>query len=318
MGPTTSGLTIPRQRIDCVVIGAGPAGMTAATYLARFRRSVLVVDHGKSRALKIPLSHNIPGFAEGISGADILRRHEEQLLVHGVGVEAGRVSEAHAVGELGFRLVLQRDDGSRHDVEARTVLVATGVSDKEPPLADVGSAINEGLIRICPVCDAYEVTDQNIAILGNGRAAIGEAVFMRTYSETVSLLLYGGTAHLTDEDLGTLVIAGVRIVREPVSAVRTEANKTTIVLTADGAEHRFDTLYSALGTQANSGLAVALGAHVEESCNAIVVDEHQRTTVPGVWACGDVVSSLNQVSVAWGHAAVAATDIHNHLRSRRP
>lgn len=310
------GLPKPAKRVDCIIVGAGPAGMTAATYLARFRRSVLVVGHGKSRALKIPLSHNIPGFAEGISGADIIRRHEGQLSIHGVDVEQGRISEVQPMKEQGFRVWLQRDDGSRHALEARTVLFATGVSDTEPPLADVCSAINEGLVRICPVCDAYEVRDQNIAILGDGRAAIGEAVFMSTYSGTVSLLLYGGAVHLTEDDRGTLEDAGVRVVRAPVSAVRTEADKTTVVLTSDGAEHRFDTLYSALGTQANSELAVALGADVQEACNAIVVDGHQRTNVPGLWAAGDVVSSLNQVPVAWGHAAVAATDIHNHLRKR--
>jgi thioredoxin reductase (NADPH) len=138
---------------------------------------------------------------------------------------------------------------------------------------------------------------------------------MRTYSETVSLLLYGGAVHLTDDDRGTLAAAGVRVVQEPVCALRTEADQTTVVVTSDGAEHRFATLYSALGTRANSDLAVALGADVEESCGAIVVDDHQRTNVPGLWAAGDVVSSLNQVSVAWGHAAVAATDIHKHLQS---
>lgn len=308
--------SLPRQRVDCVVVGAGPAGMTAATYLARFRRSVLVVGHGESRASKIPLSHNIPGFAEGISGADILRRHEEQLSMHGVSVEREWVSGAHVAEGSGFRIVLKREDASQYEVDARTVLIATGVTDAEPPLADVGAAIHEGLVRICPVCDAYEVKDQDIAILGDGRAAIGEAVFMRTYSDTVSLLLYGGAGHLTPDDRGKLREEGVRLVEEPATAVRIEAERATVVSTADGAEHRFDTLYSALGTQANSELAVALGAEVEESCNAIVVDEHQRTNVPGLWAAGDVVSSLNQVSVAWGHAAIAATDIHNHLLSR--
>ena len=137
---------------------------------------------------------------------------------------------------------------------------------------------------------------------------------MRTYSHRVTLLMLSGAAELTLEDRERLEGSGIVLVEEPVSAVTVEEDRIAALTIRSGRDHRFDTLYSALGADARSGLSQKLGAEHDTACRAVVVDEHQRTSVGGVWAAGDVVSTLNQVSVAWGEAAIAATDIHNHLR----
>jgi thioredoxin reductase (NADPH) len=299
---------------DCLIVGAGPAGLTAAVYLARFHRSVTVLDAGESRAGRIPLSHNIPGMAKGLGGQDLLDRHREQAAVYGVTPRRGTVRSMVPLTGGGFLATV--DDGSGDDlrIEARTVLVATGVRDREPALPDVENAIMRGLVRHCPVCDAFEVTGQNIAVLGQGAGAIGEAVFMRTYSRRVTLLLLSGVDALSDEDRQRIAYHDILLVEEPITTVSIEGDRIAALTTGSGTEHHFDTLYSALGADARSDIALSLGADHEKSCNAIIVDDHQRTSVPGMWAAGDVVSTLNQVAVAWGHAAVAATDIHNRLR----
>ena len=302
------------MKTDCLIIGAGPAGLTAAVYLARFHRSVTVLDSGESRAVRIPLSHNIPGMAGGLGGHDLLDRHREQAAVYGVTPRIGTVRAISRKIDGGFLAFIDEGLSDELQIEARAVLIATGVRDREPLLPDVEDAIMRGLVRHCPVCDAFEVTDQNIAVLGQGAGAIGEAIFMRTYSARVTLLLLAGADPLCDEDRRRIVANDIMLVEEPITTVLIEGNRIAALTTGSGAEHQFDTLYSALGAYARSDIALSLGADHETTCNAIIVDEHQRTSVPGMWAAGDVVSTLNQVAVAWGQAAVAATDIHNQLR----
>lgn len=119
---------------------------------------------------------------------------------------------------------------------------------------------------------------------------------------------------LTREDLDELAQSGIDIIEEAVAEVSVESDKITALRLADGREHRFDTLYSALGSRVRSDLALKLSAHHDDS-QALIVDAHQRTSVPGLYAAGDVVSSLNQISVAMGQAAIAAADIHNRSPS---
>lgn len=300
--------------IDCLIIGGGPAGLTAAVYLARFRRSVVVVDAGESRAARIPLSHNIPGIVDGVRGTDLLVRHRDQAAVYGIEPVRGTVESLDANPAGGFTAKARRADGRLTSLDARTVLLATGVRDRDPNLPDVTRAILDGYIRHCPVCDAFEVIDENIGILGDGPSAVGEAIFMRTYSDRVTLLMLSGPAGLTPTDRDSLRGEGIVLVEESVSAVTVEGDRVAVQTTANGSDHCFDTLYSALGADARSSLTQTLGADHDTACRAVVVDLHQRTSVAGVWAAGDVVTNLNQISVAWGQAAVAATDIHNHLQ----
>ncbi|WP_416358078.1 NAD(P)/FAD-dependent oxidoreductase [Aureimonas phyllosphaerae] len=298
---------------DCLIVGAGPAGLTAAVYLARFRRSVVVVDTGTSRASRIPWSYNIPGFADGISGPDILRRHVEQAAAFDIVPRSANVRTLLAE-DGGFTCLMAGESGERATVRARTVLLATGVQDNEPEMPELAEAISAGSVRLCPVCDAYEAIDADIAVLGDGSGAAAEAVFMRTYSERVTLLLSGGARCLSPDDRASLGGQGIRIVEEGIAALARDDADRMVVRTAGGAGLAFDAVYAALGSRARSGLAAALGAELVAADGAVVVDGHQRTGVPGLWAAGDVASSLNQVSVAWGQAAIAATDIHNHLR----
>jgi thioredoxin reductase (NADPH) len=252
--------------------------------------------------------------AEGLGGRDLLARHREQAAVYGVTPRAGTVRALRPVNGGGFVATVEDSFGDTVLIEARTVLLATGVRDREPALPDVEDAIMRGLVRHCPVCDAFEVADQNIAVLGHGAGAIGEAIFMRTYSTRVTLLLLTGADDVCDADRHRMASHDISLVEEPIVTVSLDGDRIAALTTGSGTEYHFDTLYSALGADARSDIALSLGADHEQTCNAIVVDDHQRTSVPGMWAAGDVVSTLNQVAVAWGQAAVAATDIHNHLR----
>lgn len=292
------------RRPDVLIIGAGPAGLTAATYLARFRRQVLVADGGAPRACWIPVSHNLPGFPHGITGEAILRRMTEQALEFRAVIEPGRVEALARDGE-GFSARL-----NGREVRARAVLLATGVTDHHPDLPGVERAIERALVRICPICDGFEATGKAVAVIGKDDTGAGEAAFLRTYSDRVTLIHVGPAATLTKE--AELDRLGVELVRASIDDVRLEDDRVT-ALAWGGAFRVFDLVYSALGTSPNAGLAGALGATVGDD-GRLMVDAHQRTSMPGLYAAGDVVRGLNQIAVAGAEAAIAATAIHNALR----
>lgn len=298
--------------IDCLIVGGGPAGVTAAIYLARFRRSVLVVDEGKSRCSWIPTTRNHPGYPDGIHGSELLDRMRAQARRYGVRIEPGSVRTAVPLDGGGFMASLAKP-GQR--VEAATLLLATGVIDDQPKVPNLFDAVQSGLIRVCPICDGYEVIDRKVGVIGHGDQAVGEALFMRTYTPHVTLLTLGEPMDLQPELRSALQGAGIVVEEEPASGVTIADGRITHVVLRSGREHAFDTLYSALGTLARSSLAAEIGAAMDEG-GRLTVDGHQRTSVPGFFAAGDVVSTLNQISVAMGEAAKAATAIHNDLRLR--
>ena len=289
---------------EVLVIGAGPAGLTAATYLGRFRRRTLVIDAGEPRACWIPLSHNMPGFPSGVSGADILKRMREQAEEFGAVIQAGRVETLTGAGD-GF---VARIGG--RSIPARAVLLATGVVDHHPDLPGVERAVQRSLVRICPICDGYEATDKAVAVIGQDDKGAREAAFLRTYSDRVTLIHIGPPDALTQGD--ELRRLGVELIAAPLESVVLEQDRVT-ALGWGGRTRAFDLVYSALGASPNADLARGLGARLAAD-GRLEVDLHQAASVPGLYAAGDVVRGLNQIAVATAEAAVAATDIHNRLR----
>lgn len=296
---------------DCIIIGAGPAGLTAAIYLARFHLAIRLFDSGSSRAAMIPCTRNHAGYPDGIAGKDLLALMLAQAETYGAHREAKKVTAIHPDGE-NFRIVT--DDG---DFRARTVLLATGVVNHRPNiLPEVHDpALARGLIRYCPICDGYEVTDRRVGVVGTGDHGMREALFLRGYTRDVTLIA-PEAEHMLDEACArTLDEAGIARVDGPCGGWAIEGDR----LALDTAHGRmaFDSVYPALGSRIRSHLAVAAGARAsDEGC--LEVDDHQRTSVPGLFAAGDVVKGLDQISHAMGEAGVAATTIRNLLAERQP
>jgi thioredoxin reductase (NADPH) len=289
---------------DCLIIGGGPAGLTAAVYLARFRREILVIDEGESRAKLIAESHNYPGFA-GVSGPALLTRLTEQAYRHGAPIRSGRVTALRR-GEHGSFRAFTNDS----EIEARRVLLATGLVDERPNVGGLEAAIYQGSIRFCPICDAYEALDKRIGVIGPLGSAAPKALFLRTYSNRITLVAFEDETTAPAGVLDELHAAGVEVAHGAARVERT--NNEAIVTCRDGRRLTLDVLYPALGCTVKSDLATCLGVHASDTGN-ICVNEHQRTSVRGLYCAGDVVSDLHQLSVAIGHAAIAATAIHNDL-----
>lgn len=296
---------------DCIIIGAGPAGLTAAIYLARFHLRIRLFDCGSSRAALIPCTHNHAGYPDGISGKDLLARMLEQAEKYGAERELAEVTALRRDGE---NFVVRVGDRA---VAARTVLLATGVVNHRPEIDDAlhAEALQRGLLRYCPICDGYEVTDKRVGVIGTGDHGMREAIFLRGYTSDVTLIAPHAEHALDDACVEALDAAGIVRVDGPCGGYAIEGDQ----LAFDTAHGRmaFDSVYPALGSRIRSRLAIEAGARAAED-GCLEVDDHQRTSVPGLFAAGDVAKGLDQISHAMGEAGVAATTIRNLLAERRP
>lgn len=290
---------------DTVIIGAGPAGLTAAAYLGRFKRSVVVLHTHESRARWIPTSHNTPGFPSGVGGGELLSRLCSQAHEYGAQTTAARVREVRS-GRNVFEV-----EADQQVYRARFVILATGVLDKLPPLPGIEDAVRRGLVRICPICDAYEARNSSIAVLSDGEHGIREAEFLLTYSRHISLVHIG--AALGKRELERLSQQGIGLMT--ANKQELSIDHGGMMLRTPGEATRFDVWYVALGCAPRTTLLANLNPALDES-GALRVSAHQETSVAGLYAAGDVVRGLNQIIVAEAEGAIAATDIHNKLRAR--
>ncbi len=298
--------------LDCLVIGGGPAGLTAAIYLSRYHLDIMVVDGGKSRASWIPTSHNHAGYPDGINGKELLRLMREQAQRYGTRIEDGQVTRIERAEDGLFTA-----EWGSGPVAARTVLLATGVTNRRPPIdpEEHDPAMAKGLIRYCPICDGYEVTDKKIGIIGNADRGSGEAMFLRSYTCDVTLIDPDGPVDIGTEERKRLEQAGVTLIDGPITAIK--PGDCTISVATKSGRIEFDSIYPALGSDTHSQLAEMLGAKLSGDC-CIVVDSHQRSSVPGLYAAGDIVKGLDQISHAMGEGGVASTTIRNDLAKERP
>lgn len=300
------------QRDDCIIIGAGPAGLTAAIYLARFHLSIRLFDCGSSRAAMIPCTRNHAGYPEGIKGTDLLRLMYAQAKRYGAHRELAEVTglsreEDGFVVRIGDRIA-----------RARTVLLATGVVNHRPkslPNDVHDAALARGLLRYCPICDGYEVTDKRVGVIGTGDHGMREALFLRGYTRDVTLIAPEAEHGLDDACAAKLDAAGIQRVDGPCGGFAIEGDQ--LALDTAGGRMTFDSVYPALGSRIRSHLAVEAGARASED-GCLEVDDHQRTSIPGLFAAGDVVKGLDQISHAMGEAGVAATTIRNTLSEQSP
>lgn len=299
--------------LDCLIVGGGPAGLTAAIYLARFHLDIVVVDGGKSRAAWIPCTRNHAGYPDGIEGKELLRRMQAQACKYGAKIETEYVSRLERDEKTGLFTATWGSGCTR----ARTVLLATGVTNRRPPMDEElhDDALSRGLVRYCPICDGYEVTDKKVGVIGGDSHGVAEALFLRSYTADVTLIAPDKSLRLKPEDNATLREAGINCVDGPAQAVAF-AHDCITVDTAEG-HYTFDTIYPALGSDTHTQLGEMVGAKLAgDGC--FLCDSHQRTSVPGLYAAGDVVHGLDQISHAMGEGGVAATTIRNDLCAEEP
>ena len=295
--------------IDCLVIGGGPAGLTAGIYLARFRRRFLIADAGRSRASLIPRTRNHPAFPEGVTGPELLSRMRRQL--DRFSLDAIIDAEVESLTDDGERI--RARIGGR-TISAAYVVIAAGVVDVQPPMPEPLRGVREGLIRHCAICDAYEMTDRPLAVIGASRKALGTALFLTTYTREIWLCSLGAPFEFDAELRDVAAGHGIALVEADLASVEPAEAGGLALHFSGGLGLTVDALYPALGFEPRSSLASGLGLRLHED-GRIAADDRQRTSNPRCYAAGDIVTGLNQIGVAMAQGEIAAVDIHNRLRA---
>ena len=296
---------------DCLVVGAGPGGLSAALYLARFHRRVLVLHDGTSRALRIPRTHNVPGFPDGVAGVELVARMRQHAETYGAQVREAEVVAASRDDD-GFTLTTRA--GER--LSASALILATGLFLNQIALPhDVHeAAIRAGVLRYCPICDGHEHTNQRIAVVGCDGQGAAEALFLRTYSDDLTLVPRT-FMELDAADRAALATAGVRVIEQSVARFEPREDAMRLHLQGGGTPLDFDVVYPALGCRQRTELVRALGLPLDDA-GAMDSRAPYGTAIAGLYGVGDIVDGLDQISVAMGHGAIAATRAHNYLRAR--
>lgn len=280
-----------------LVVGGGPAGLAAATWLGRHRRRTLVVDAGRHRNRATEAIH-------GLLGRDPVTptRFREEALADLAGyphveVRDGTVTAVVADGDR-FRAEV---DG--RPVIASRIVLATGVRDRFPAIDGLEEHYGAGL-QHCPTCEGYETRDRPVAVLGWGAHVPAFATELLDWASQVAIISHGAQPDIDADQLGRLGELGIELVDDRAEALLGTRGALRAVRCASGREVDAAMVFFSIGHDATVELATALGCELTDE-GVIAVDHEQRTTVPGVFAAGDVTPGMQLVNVALGEGTVA-------------
>lgn len=302
---------------DCIVIGAGPAGLSAALFLARYRRRVLTFHHNSPRNV---YSHGVHGFLghHGILPSELLARGRDEVTQHGGLIVEGCVTKVEKIAEEHFR-VSTGDGGNggeavRQSFEARRILLATGLRDLTPDCPGFPDFYGV-TVHHCPDCDGYEVSGKRVAVLSRGPEAIGFTLNLLTWTDRLTLLTNGDEGDISAEHRDKLAHFNIPLSNRRI--VGLEGDKETKLIERvrfeDGDAMECDALFFNLGTKMSGELHEKLGCKLDAECGLVAVDDEQQTSVCGVYAAGDITPHSQLAVVAAAEGAMAAIHIHKSL-----
>jgi thioredoxin reductase len=301
---------------DCIVIGAGPAGLSAALFLARYRRRVLTFHNSSPRNL---YSHGVHGFLghDGIMPQELLTRGRDEVTKYGGLVIEGCVTKVERVGEEHFCVQTGDENEATTDektFDARRILLATGLRDLTPDCS--GFTDFYGVtVHHCPDCDGYEVSDKRVAVLSRGHEGIGFTLNLLTWTERLTLLTNGDEGDINQEHKEKLAHFSIPVMNQRIARLEGDVKTKLIerVRFEGGETLDCDALFFNLGTEMSGDLHEQLGCKLDEECGLVRVDDEQQTSVRGVYAAGDMTPHSQLAVVAAAEGAMAAIQIHKSL-----
>jgi thioredoxin reductase (NADPH) len=291
---------------DCIIIGGGPAGLVAGIYLRRFHRRTLVIDRGEQRVKCIPKIRNLVGYAEGISGRALLHRLRQQATRYNLPIENGTATVRRI--RSGFEV-----KSESHTYFSPKVILATGLKDLQPKNVDFFSLCKQGGLAYCPICDGYDHSDEEIGVFVDSPKGFQKLNFLYNFSPYLHLILLQ-KMEIPARHKEKIRKLKIKVHHGAIEQLRYDLDKKKLfVKLQKRPAFSVRMAYVALGCEVNTLAFQHLNKLRRTKDGFIIVNAHQETSIRGLFAIGDCVHSLAQVSVAVGQAAIAATAVHNQL-----
>ncbi|MEP6508896.1 MAG: NAD(P)/FAD-dependent oxidoreductase [Gemmatimonadales bacterium] len=291
---------------DVAIVGGGPAGLSAALWLARYLHSVVLIDSGDPRNWE---TRGINGFlgSQGIKSPDLRKRGREDAERFGAKLVAAIVDKVDNVNGERFVLTLQ----SGEKIHSRRLLLAIGIKDVWPRIPGLADTYGE-TAHVCPDCDGYDTIDKKTIVIGAGRKAVGMALSLANWTKEIVICTNGEPLTIEHNQLDKLKGLNIPVLDPKIEKVSSENREIRCITLEGGMQLDCEKLFFAIGQYPADDLGAQLKCKRDDS-GLIVIDEHYRTSVLNVFAAGDIVPGPQLAIAAASDGAIAALAIHASL-----
>jgi thioredoxin reductase len=297
-----------KELYECIIVGAGIAGLQASIQLGRYMHDVLVIDSQNGRSNLCRGYHNILGWPDGVSGQTLRELGQKQAKSFSIEFVNDLVVKAEKQDKL---FLLQTKQGKEY--QAKTLLISTGIKDRIPPIKNIEPCLGIS-IYVCPDCDGYEVRDQHVLLLGAGKTGANLALTLTYWTKNITFINHDGD-ELEQSLKQKLSQEGITIINEQIDAVIAENESLFKGVTLKSGEtvHGDKGFIGFGGNVVHSELAKQLGVELLENKHILVDPRTKETNVTNIWAAGDVVAHSEQVTIAMADGCQAAIWIHKRI-----
>ena len=293
-----------QRKHDVIIIGGSYAGLSAAMALGRSLRNVLIIDSGLPCNRQTPHSHNFIT-QDGETPAAITAKAREQVLTYKTVTFLNGLASSARKTNGGFTVTTQAGE----EFEARKLILATGIKDIMPPIKGFAECWGITVVH-CPYCHGYELRGRKTAIMAKGDKALHLAALVKNLTDDVTVLASNET--LNPEQHEKLKARKIPVIQKEISEIEHQDGHVSNIVFADGSKESFEAIYAAVPFEQHSDIARQLGCELTENGH-IKIDESQKTTVDGVFACGDNSTMMRSVASAVYAGNLAGAVVNREL-----
>ena len=309
------------ENYDIIIIGAGPAGLTAGMYAGRQNSKTLVIDKGMAGGLglEVPMMQNYPGF-DLIAGMELIQKMKAQsenyceILENTVIDSIEKAEDGFNIKTKNSPLLMSSDDDGEKEFFTKTIILATGASHRHLNVPGEEEFLGRG-VAYCATCDGMFFIDRDVLMVGGGNSAAQEALYLNNLGCNVKLVHRRDELRCEHHLQKALEDNGIEVLwNSTIQEIKGEMAVTSVTLLRDGKEedYKTDAVFVAIGDDPSNDLAKELGVALDDA-GYIITDKSQATNVPGVYSAGDITGGVKQWIVACGEGAVAAISAYNYF-----